>query len=545
MFIRYFLCLILLSPYYADAGREPQTCLQLGVNLNSVDYYSSEAPFVDLMKMSSGWIRPWGSKDEKEPIPQDENGNPLSIAPSTSLINVIHDDLWGRPPEENRYILTWQGDGTVVPSAGSTKVISSRSNQVTFDMLKPGRIWLEMKRTSAVNPVKNVQLKAVLANGQPMAGEFRTPILDNWNKMRILRFMDWGKTNNSPLVEWVDRAKPGDVTQSTSKGVAYEYMIDLANKARSNPWVNVPHAASDDYVRHMARKFRDELNPELTVYVEYTNEAWNGQFQQFHYLDELGKKNNLAFYQAYTERALQINDIWKKEFGRTSKMKFILAGQFGNPWITEQILKYKSAGKRVDGFAVGYYIGWDIGTSQNYSWLLKASPKDVINLMKDQSIPDARKLLAANADEVRKYGLPLMAYEAGQHLVAVGTDPTGKALNNNQQISDLLIATNRDPGMADVYRLLLEDWQRAGGREMLLFSSTTIPTKWGSWGLKENEAQAMTSAHKLRSIYQFCGWLDQDDSASKNVTKPKSAPPVDTKKPSDAPPINKIKPWTS
>lgn len=519
-FIKCLLGLAAIFSSFAHASNSPPICEHLGINLAGVAYWSSEAPFVDLMKMSGGWVRPPGSSAEKEPLQLDAQGNPLSIAPSKELFNVVHDDLWSRTSVERRYMLTWQGDGVVVPSPGPTKTISTEKNQVVFDMTRKERIWLLMKSTSATNLVRDLHLKAILPAGQPMSGTFRKPILENWSNMRLLRFMDWGATNNSTLVNWADRSKPEDSTQSGSKGVAYEYMIELANQSKSNPWINIPHAASDDYIRQMARKFRDELDPSLTVYVEYTNEAWNGMFAQFRYLDALGKKNNLKPYEAYVDRALQVNDIWRKEFGRPSKLKFLLAGQFANSWLTEQMLKYKNAGKKVDGFAIGYYVGGEIGNSNdsnNYGWLLKATPKEVIQWIKDKSIPNARKLLAAQSVALQKYGLPLMAYEAGQHLIAVGTDPMGKALHNNQQVVDLLIAANREPGMSDVYRMLLEEWQRVGGREIALFSSASVPTKWGSWGLKENEAQSIANAPKLRGIYEFCGWQIESTATSKSM----------------------------
>ena len=84
--------------------------------------------------------------------------------------------------------------------------------------------------------------------------------------------MDFVQTNNNPIAEWADRTQPTDATQTkvavpgdlqASKGIAWEYAIDLANAVHKNVWVNIPARASDDYVRNLAALLRDRLAPDL------------------------------------------------------------------------------------------------------------------------------------------------------------------------------------------------------------------------------------------------------------------------------------------
>src|SRR5205823_4093483 len=54
----------------------------------------------------------------------------------------------------------------------------------------------------------------------------------------------------------------------------------LANQTGKDLWVNVPVGATDDYVRQLATLLKNSLNPGRAVYVEFSNEVWNGQFGQ-------------------------------------------------------------------------------------------------------------------------------------------------------------------------------------------------------------------------------------------------------------------------
>ncbi len=76
--------------------------------------------------------------------------------------------------------------------------------------------------------------------------------------------------------------------------MAYEHMVLLANTVGADPWLCVPHAASDDYVRRLAALVLASLRPDLTVYLEYSNEVWNGLFGQGVYAAAQGRALGLT-----------------------------------------------------------------------------------------------------------------------------------------------------------------------------------------------------------------------------------------------------------
>jgi hypothetical protein len=71
---------------------------------------------------------------------------------------------------------------------------------------------------------------------------------------------------------------------------------------------------------------------------------------------------------------------------------------------------------------------------------------------------------------------------------------------NNQELTDLFVATNRLPGMSELYRKQVGHWCAAGGGLYVAFSFVGKPTKWGSWGTLEYQNQEPEKAPKYRAL---------------------------------------------
>jgi hypothetical protein len=93
--------------------------------------------------------------------------------------------------------------------------------------------------------------------------------------------------------------------------------IEFRGGVKVDPWFCMPHLADDDFVRQFAVLVKERLDPSLKVYVEYSNEVWNGQFKQAHHAMEQGKKLGLSEKDAqagwaYTAvRSMEIFAIWR------------------------------------------------------------------------------------------------------------------------------------------------------------------------------------------------------------------------------------------
>lgn len=118
--------------------------------------------------------------------------------------------------------------------------------------------------------------------------------------------------------EWSERPRPGQM-YNNKIGVPLEYMIRLCNEMKASPWLHVPVAASDDYVRSMATLVRDTLDPSLEVYFEYSNEYWNFSFPHnvggAFYAFGLQPVTGVGPYEYYALRSTEIFKIWNEVFG--------------------------------------------------------------------------------------------------------------------------------------------------------------------------------------------------------------------------------------
>jgi hypothetical protein len=120
-------------------------------------------------------------------------------------------------------------------------------------------------------------------------------------------------------------------------------------------WFNVPHKATDTYVRAAATKLRNGTQPARRVYVEYSNETWNNAagFPQTEYMraqgDLLAATDNRFLAVGRTirgryfnaKRASELAAIFFKEFkGQEHRVVPMLAGQTGDSSVLRDALAY-------------------------------------------------------------------------------------------------------------------------------------------------------------------------------------------------------------
>ena len=91
----------------------------------------------------------------------------------------------------------------------------------------------------------------------------------------------------------------------------------------------------------------------------------------------------------------------------------------------------------------------------------------------------------------------MLAYEGGQHLVGVG------AAQNNQTLTNLFVAANRDLGMRQLYYNDLDGWFNEGGQLFMLYRLTGTHGRYGSFGLLEWQTQPKSLAPKWLGTMDF------------------------------------------
>jgi hypothetical protein len=516
----------------ADAAVAPSLRLNnarspIGTNLTGLTDWSAEWAFVDVFRVSRPWVSGSPEKwDDRRALDLDEHGNLRSLGPAQIARTLMLSGGIKYPFGD--YVVLYDGEGEMqFPTA---KVVDSRPGRTVVRLDREGGIAIDVVSVKAHDPVRNIRVimpggtcdddgfktcktihdcggAACIPFGTNYASQiFHPTFLDSIKSYSVLRFMDWMGTNDSKQRTFADRPKPDDARfmgKDGTGGAPVEKMVELCNRLGTHGWFNMPHLAEDDYVAQFAGYVRDHLRPDLRAYVEYSNEVWNSAFKQAEYAKERGRAENLskddfeAQLRYYSRRTVQIFKIWERVFGGNERLVRVMGSMAVNDWVSRTVLEFEQASKHTDALAIApyFYVGTD---SPAEAERVRALSLDALmDELKNRSVPGALKGVEKQAKVAKSFGLPLIAYEAGQHLTGVGPRVDDTRLN------DLFDAANRDPRMKDVYAAYLAGWKTSGGRLLLHFVNCENPSKWGRWGALESLLQPRDAAPKFGAIQEF------------------------------------------
>ena len=349
--------------------------------------------------------------------------------------------------------------------------------------------------------------------------------LEEISLYRSLRFMDWDNCNNSQREEW--RQRPAK-TNAHQNPVAYEWMIDLCNRNGSALWVTVPHRAvnrssgdaPNDYALRLCLLVKtgvdmgnidvtsllpnlstasantlveaggvrtcQPLRPELKLYLEYSNETWNGMFKQAHYCCDEGQALGLntnrwtAGFRFHAWAAARLFRAADLVFGANSqRVVKVLATHSANPWIAGQHLQVMENpelnpwGVKATAIATAPYFGHNVeGTAANAVELLRTA------IQQCGADSAKHKKIAAAA------GMKLIAYEGGQHVTKQAR------------------AINRNLAMYELYREYLREMEKHF-EHFCHYAHVGRAGEGGAWGCLEYTGQPIDEAHKYRALLYY------------------------------------------
>ncbi len=495
-------------------GRSP-----IGINVNAPVDWTTSYPFVDIFRVS----RPFFAEDGAE-VTFDAHG---WIETFNGRGSVSSPMFWDIPPHmlpRGDYVVRWEGNGKM--QFGCADVKQQEKNRAVIH-LGGGEcgLYLKIKQSDDKNPVRNIRITMPggICAGDPYrqvfdaqaCGEgkylpfeshareivFNPAFLRFLKDFSVLRFMDAGDTNDSEIERWDERPTWADATWQ-DRGFPVEVIVKLGNILQRDIWVTLPHKADDDYVRRYAEYVKAHLDPGLNVFIEYSNEVWNGMFSQNRYAREKGVEKKLdenmyhAGWRYYSERSVEIFRIWEAVFGGADRLVRVMATQTVDPWMSNLLLSHKDAWKHTDVLAVAAYFGVDM-EREDAPDLRKLSQEQLIEHVSKVELPRLLVKLKKNREVAAKYDLPLVAYEGGQHFVGVGDDV------NDPQIMALYTGANRNPAIKRLYDELYRGWRHIGGTLFVHYASPSLYSKWGSWGIKEYLYEPREEAPKYDATMKF------------------------------------------
>lgn len=555
----------------------------VGINLAPWEYHSSDFPLVDQFKRSSGWLTqcepsrdpgcqgfagpasPWDT-GERERLELDDEGWPRRLPAADdarvkfrAAAVLLFNGNGGAHPA-GRYVVTYEGRGTLAHDLAGRRIdAESRPGREVVQVSnrpEDGGWRISLRATDPARPLRRIRVfppggacAADLGRFAASAADCRGPgdgafvpfekfpperrwhpaYLQDLTGFRALRFMDWGRTNTSPVVTWAGRPRAESAVWDHPGGVPLEAMLDLAATTGAEPWLNLPMRADEGYARGLGQLLRERLPAGRTAIVEYANEPWNAAFPVATWMQQQARTAwprqadaagaAVAGVNWYAARAAHLCRLVKSAWApQAAPVRCVLNAQAAHTELMRQTLACPLAvqsglagpggacASQVDAVAIAPYFGaylgspaarettsaWlrepDGGVDRVFQELLAQDARGAALTPPLQGRPDAprqRGALAQSRGWIQQaralagdHRLPLWAYEGGKHLTPPpGADEAGWVR--------LIAAANRDPRMGLAYERHLADWRAAGGELFMFYHHTGAPSRWGAWGLKE------------------------------------------------------------
>ncbi len=290
--LRLILFALLISPGLIWARAD------IGINISWPADWTKDRIFTDVMKTARQWyqVGDWGNTLASV----DSNGWPTQDAMAC---------IWANDNMQGTYQLSFTGDSTVTvqfPWASATlQNVTYNAGTWTADMIftysDSENFAMQFTNTNGKG-VKNISLMrptypsstVSYAAGSFVTDQFKAAIA----LFSTIRYMGFMETDANPQKTWSDRTPPDyssfNSLDGGSLGASWECLIQIANQTGKDAWINVPSQVDDNYIQNLANLFmygsdangtpytatqpspvHPPLNPNLNLYIEYTNEFWN------------------------------------------------------------------------------------------------------------------------------------------------------------------------------------------------------------------------------------------------------------------------------
>lgn len=465
------------------ADWQPNMCrMAMGVNVSGLADWSHEHAFINRYKQVRDNIitfhsgSGWDSNMESE-LTYDADGYPTHIpqvtsASSNTMVRYILSSDNGNLKANEQYVFLYDGVGTF--SVNGVTINSNTPGRVLFTVpASSGNIWLDVSVSQVSDRMRNFRLlKASDEMIDLSTNIFNTTFISRLSPFKAIRFMDWGSTNASPHTTWIGRKTVNERTYSGARGVPYEMMIALCNQTQKDMWICVPHAADDDYIAQMATLVRDNLDPNLTIYLEYSNEVWNWIFTQTHYNNN-NRPLNLSYGRAYAEKAMRVFRIWTTVFGgQKNRFKRVLGLQGGYNSLNETILA-QIPQNEWDMASPSHYFGLDHGSTGNPVLTASSTAEDVNTNARNAYFGSWLPTLKQDYRNVRVLGKKIVTYEGGQHYTNFQNVPYLQAMYAAQYL----------PSIRTLYNDMLDTIRTMGNQLAMAFTLSGLQESiYGSWG---------------------------------------------------------------
>lgn len=531
--------------------------MEVGMNLDWITDYAPAWIFKDAMLQSRQWLsqemntvtRAIGNSTM--PVQVDANGWPTQLGSYTNaqgqlvtqrLLGVVYNSTNAAHPA-GIYHAQWRGTGTLnfmgdgqVVSRG---VLPDGRNFAEVNVTPGNGIVFTIDAMSSADPIRDLHLFMPDYNGQSLVhgpwqpganfSPFHPLFLERLEPFSTIRFMQAADINTSDVVDWDDR-KPITAASQMSPagqfqfGMSPEYQIELANELDADPWFNMPHAASDDYVRHFAQLVHDTLEPGLTAHVEWSNEVWNWApgFEGHYWARALAEAEGIRIEDVVARETKRDFDLWSQVFSGEEERLVRVVGGFAaapGPWGWNAMVLSRMEGK-FDALAIAPYIAPTAPMRTAYT---TATTADQVFADTRTVLPQMLQMVQQSSSLVQSYetqlgrDIQLLGYEGGTHFDGAATAYAQAFFN-----------ANADPRLYSLMTDYLHGLEEAG-MDMYAhykFTDRRVPRLLNDdFGTLARMDQPISEAHRYRAL------IDYIDANEPPPPPPPPPPPAENRPP--------------
>ena len=494
---------------------------RLGTNLDAVVDWGTAMPFTDLFKTSRPWISGNSSTwqwDDGRPLDLDEHGWVRSLLPNQIARTIMLVDDVTTQVGSGRWVVRHEGVGTIQYSGSASRIAAESvpgREVVQVNASANGGLFLFITSTNPADPIRNIRVIRESVDLAEQAGTpaptFTPEFLARLEPYGLIRFMDWARTNEASIESWAERPLPSDARWSLEVGVPLEVMIDLANATGAEPWFCVPHLADEAFMTEAALLIDERLAPGRRVWIEHSNEVWNGIFPQAWHAQEQGLAAGLSTnaWQAgwfwHSRRSVAMFARFSEAFAAVAKggaprpLCRVMGGFVTVPWGNEQALAFEDAHLWTDVLAIAPYFGGGMGSNEQVAATRQMTVPQLIEALRTTELPEVLDLVSQNQALAHSFGVGLVAYEGGHHLAS-------PQLPASDPVHGLFHAAARSAEMGGLYAEYLAAWETAtAGQTFVNFSHCGRFTQWGCWSVLEWITQPTTPREQALIDYAARG----------------------------------------
>lgn len=457
------------STYLVPSSPEPQLIRPfLGTNLMEIRDWLTDVPFSNFLYQRRKWISGNDSTwawDDGRSVAEDEDGNIARL----ELNQIARGLIWTRERQAGTYELyidKWDRRAQIT-GLGCNHRYNEQKRCIELEVPSNGNCGINIFRPpDGLAP----KLLSLVPAGMSPAQTLNPDFVAKMSRYGCVRFMDWQQTNYDRPPESLLKDFGPDPSTFAKEGesVPLIVMTMLCNEAKVDGWFCIPAQAGIDYIRTFCSMLEANLAPGRRVYLEHSNEVWNGIFPQHRLLGS----NFDQTMTAHIHRSSQIHTIAKEVLG--DRVTTVLGGFAASPWWTGEFRRRYSSLviPRPDVIAIAPYI-----TD------LPDDPVVFENGEAESAVTRALSIVAQHISEAS--GWPIVSYESGMHVVPG-------------------INLSRDSRIENVYNQYFRGWAGLTNNSLIChFSHIGVYDRSGSWGEKETFWAPETG--KSRAIRNLLG----------------------------------------